>query len=542
MRSSGWLGFVHRVSRRGDSPRRACIAVVACGERLLAPVLVHVATFAGIAQALAVGVVLSAILALRGLIQNAHLARTEAGLYLRVVDSVLRQDVLQPSVLPDEEARAVLFEGAHDMARLLAEGLPNLCANVVAGAIFAVVVAVTQPARIVVVAVLSGSVGALFLVASRRMVEVAQRAATYAWVNLADGVSNAFDGRLEIVAGGRADDFVGAFGQIASSWGSATVREARVARLAGRLPLLLLAAAIGGAIALDGVLRGEVAGRTLSQAALLAAMAPAFVGIVHGLQEMARSDRRLRPMLDLMAVVPSASSRQTPLPTEIRSVELRGVHFEYERSGRRHEALHGVSLTWRAGELLLLAGPNGSGKSTCLRALLGLGRRTGGEVFIEGVPLDRIDIEQWRRRVAFLPQRPYLPPRATVRDSLRFVDSDVTNVVMFEALERVGLGDLRSRDAQSPLDVRVDELSVGQRQRVGLARVLCRRSPMVVLDEPDANLDSAGVELVTALVSELARERMVIVAAHSAQLLAVAARVVTLDAGRLGSESTRQSA
>jgi ATP-binding cassette subfamily C protein CydCD len=540
VRLDRWLRFVRQVGRRGDLAQRGSIAVLALGERFLAPVLVEAATVWSAGRALAVGAALSAVFALRGFIQSAHLARTEAGLYVRVVDSVLRQDVLMRSVLPDEEARAALFEGAHGVASLLAEGLPNLCANLVAATVFAVVVALTQPPRIVVVAALSGSAGVLLLVASRRAFEAAQAAESSAWIELADGVGDAFDGRLEIVAGGSADAYSAIFAKIVSAWSKATRRAAHVARLAGRLPLLALAVSVGVSVVLDALLRGEPAGRTLGQAALLASMSPAFVGIAQGFQEIARSDRRVQQMAALVTGQPSLATRGTQPPGDVRSVDLRAVHFAYERGGRRHDALRGVSFTWRAGELLALAGPNGSGKSTCLRVLLALGRPSAGDVLVNGVPLERIDVDQWRRSITFLPQRPYFPQRVTVRHCLRFVDSDVTETVMTEAAERVGLARALRREAGS-LDVRVDELSVGQRQRVGLARLLCRRAPLVMLDEPDANLDFAGVELVTDLVRELARDAMVIVVAHSPRLLAAADRVLTLSLGQISSESTQAS-
>jgi ABC-type transport system involved in cytochrome bd biosynthesis fused ATPase/permease subunit len=110
---------------------------------------------------------------------------------------------------------------------------------------------------------------------------------------------------------------------------------------------------------------------------------------------------------------------------------------------------------------------------------------------------------------------------------------------MEQALDRVGLlGPLR-RAGGDPLAVRVDTLSVGERQRVGLARLLCKEATLVLLDEPDANLDRAGIALVADLVRELARDGMVAIAAHTAELLQVADRVVVLEQGRVISDDAR---
>jgi ATP-binding cassette subfamily C protein CydD len=98
----------------------------------------------------------------------------------------------------------------------------------------------------------------------------------------------------------------------------------------------------------------------------------------------------------------------------------------------------------------------------------------------------------------------------------------------------VGLLDVLRKKGPDPLAVGVDGLSVGERQRVALARMLCRDAPIVLLDEPDANLDRAGIALVVDLVRELAaRGKSVAFAAHTPELLQAADRVVVLEEGRV---------
>jgi ATP-binding cassette subfamily C protein CydD len=530
-----WVRFARLIGQDGDFAQRAAIAAISMVERLLAPVLVQVATVAGLGRGVVLGALFSAVFALRGLLQSAHVSRTQAGIYVRAVGSVLGQDVLKPSVLPKEEARATLLEGAPRASMLLGQSLPNLCANLVAATIFVLVLVLTQPLRIVIVATLAATGGFLLLALSRGVINAARQAEWAAWSDLVDGVSDTFDGRLEIVAAGRDGERVTKFTKIVSSWREAAVRAARMSRLAGRLPVLALTVLVGAAVVLDGMVRGQPAARTLTEAALLASMSPAFIGIAHGMLEIAGSDQLVQRMLALVTVEPLPPPAGTESPGEVRSLELRDVHFAYQGEARRHPALRGVSLQWGKGELLALAGPNGSGKSTCLRLLLGLGRPSSGDVFVNGVPLQRLDLTRWRRMVAFLPQRPYLPPRATVRQCLRFLDDDLTDDVMMHAAERVGLAASLGRSPDSLLDARVDELSVGQRQRVGLTRLLCRQAPLVMLDEPDANLDAAGIQLVSGLVRELASSRMVIVVAHSPDLLAAADRVIALSEGLVSS-------
>jgi ABC-type transport system involved in cytochrome bd biosynthesis fused ATPase/permease subunit len=188
---------------------------------------------------------------------------------------------------------------------------------------------------------------------------------------------------------------------------------------------------------------------------------------------------------------------------------------------------------------LALAGTNGSGKSTCLRVLLGLGAVKAGDLRVDGVALGQLDAVRWRRTIAFLPQRTYLPPRATIRECLSFLDDDVRDEASLQALDRVGMLPNLRRASPDPLEVRAGTLSAGERQRVALARLLCRPAPLVLLDEPDANMDRAGVQLVAELLVELSRERMVLVVAHTPEVLAIADRVITLENGQLRSDVPR---
>jgi ABC-type transport system involved in cytochrome bd biosynthesis fused ATPase/permease subunit len=217
-----------------------------------------------------------------------------------------------------------------------------------------------------------------------------------------------------------------------------------------------------------------------------------------------------------------------PLPA---SIAFERVTFRYE--GAESDALRGVDFVWGPGHVLALVGANGSGKSTCLRLLLSLARPRGGQILIGREPLHETDADSWRAGVAFLAQRPYLPPRSNVREAVCFLVPEATDAKIHEALDRVGLLTSMGSAVRDPLAVRVDTLSVGQRQRVALARLLCQDARLVLLDEPDANLDRAGTAMVAAVIRDLARTSMVALAAHSADLLEVADRVVLLDDGRV---------
>src|SRR6185295_14402348 len=103
--------------------------------------------------------------------------------------------------------------------------------------------------------------------------------------------------------------------------------------------------------------------------------------------------------------------------------------------------------------------------------------------------LRELEPDVWRRSIAYLPQRPFFPTDAGVRDGIRFLVPEASDERMERVLRRVGIWPRLARERQ-PLEVPIASLSAGERQRVALARVLLREdAPILMLDEPDANLD-----------------------------------------------------
>jgi len=209
-------------------------------------------------------------------------------------------------------------------------------------------------------------------------------------------------------------------------------------------------------------------------------------------------------------------------PAPRGALELTDVSASWP--GRTRPAVAGVTTTVPERGLTVLTGPSGCGKSTLLAVLHG-DLAYAGSVRLGGVELADVDRDAWRRRVASLPQRPWLAD-ATVADNVRLGRPDATDAEVVEALARVGL-DL---DPQIPLGEDGAGLSAGQRARVGLARVLVADRPLVLLDEPAAHLDPATEAVLVDVVRELARTRAVVTVAHRPALVEAADTVVELSA------------
>ncbi|WP_217207682.1 thiol reductant ABC exporter subunit CydD [Streptomyces sp. AC550_RSS872] len=232
---------------------------------------------------------------------------------------------------------------------------------------------------------------------------------------------------------------------------------------------------------------------------------------------------------------------QTPVPASgaaavpTGSVSFEGVAVRYP--GRSADAVSGASFAVEPGETVALVGPSGAGKSTLLNVLLGFVRPTEGRVRVGGADLAELDLEEWRSRIAWVPQRPHLYA-GTIAENVRLARPDADDAAVRQALADAGA--LEFVDA---LPLGVDTvlgedgagLSAGQRQRLALARAFLADRPVLLLDEPTAALDGATEADVVEAVRRLAVGRTVLLVVHRPALLGVADRVVRLtEAEALG--------
>lgn len=223
-------------------------------------------------------------------------------------------------------------------------------------------------------------------------------------------------------------------------------------------------------------------------------------------------------------------------------LEARSIHKEFFEGRERVAVLRGATLSLFPGEVVALEGPSGSGKSTLLSILGCMLTPTSGTLAIGGEPIGpRTDSARVRReRIGFVFQQFHLLPALSALDNvayvlrLRGVARDRARAEASAALAAVGLAE---RERFLP-----HELSGGQKQRVAIARALVGRPPVLLADEPTANLDATVGEQVLALFARLARERgsALLVVTHDARVRAICDRVLSLEAGTLAAH--RQAA
>ncbi|MFF9676521.1 thiol reductant ABC exporter subunit CydD [Streptomyces eurythermus] len=225
---------------------------------------------------------------------------------------------------------------------------------------------------------------------------------------------------------------------------------------------------------------------------------------------------------------------ETPVPVSgTGAVPAGAVAFEdvsVRYPGRSSDAVTGVSFRVEPGETVALVGPSGAGKSTLLSVLLGFVRPTGGRVRVGGADLAGLDLEEWRSRIAWVPQRPHLYA-GTVAENVRLARPGADDGAVRRALRDAGAWEFVAA-LPDGIDTVLGEdgagLSAGQRQRLALARAFLADRPVLLLDEPTAALDGVTEGDVVAAVRRLAAGRTVLLVVHRPALLGVADRVVRL--------------
>ncbi|MFH9420217.1 thiol reductant ABC exporter subunit CydD [Streptomyces sp. NPDC017529] len=200
--------------------------------------------------------------------------------------------------------------------------------------------------------------------------------------------------------------------------------------------------------------------------------------------------------------------------------------------GRAEPSLPETSFEVRPGETVALVGPSGAGKTTLLNVLLGFVAPAAGRVRVGGRDLSGIDPEKWRSQVAWVAQRPYLFAD-TIAENVRLARPDADDAAVHAALRDAGALDFVTAlpdGARTVLGEGGTGLSAGQRQRLALARAFLADRPVLLLDEPTANLDGETEAGIVEAVRRLAAGRTVLLVVHRPALLAVADRTVRLAA------------
>ena len=229
----------------------------------------------------------------------------------------------------------------------------------------------------------------------------------------------------------------------------------------------------------------------------------------------------------------------TPILDIRRGVRFDRVCFAYPGSGG---ALRNVSLDLHVGELTAIVGPTGAGKTTLALLIPALLRPTSGRVLIDDLDAEQVELASLRRLVAYVFQE-HLLLSESIRENLALANPDATEADMRSALDTAGCTEFVARlpdGLDTVLGRSGDTLSVGQQQRLSIARGLLRDARILVLDEPTAALDPQTENALTASLRRAAEDRLVVVIAHRLSTIRHADRIVFLEDGEVREVGTHE--
>ena len=349
---------------------------------------------------------------------------------------------------------------------------------------------------------------------------------------------------------GRAKPQADVIREVTEGYRSATMATLRVAFLSALV--LELAAALATALVAVEVGLRLLAGHLGYQTALLVLLLTpeAYLPLravgthFHASMEGVTAARRVCDILDTR---PASAGGAAPKTREAGGpadsgpgcdlryddITLDAVQLTYP--GRERPALDGISLTIRPGDRIALTGPSGSGKSSLLGLLLRFTEPTAGTITAGSADLARVDAGNWRRQVAWVPQRPYLFA-ATVADNIALGQPDASREDIARAARLAGADafiEALPHRYDTALGEQALRLSAGQRQRIAVARAFLQDAPLLLLDEPTAHLDPVVARQILEVIQTLMTGRTVLLVTHRHAWQGGASRVLALDHGRL---------
>ena len=260
------------------------------------------------------------------------------------------------------------------------------------------------------------------------------------------------------------------------------------------------------------------------------------IGKLHGLNQMLQAARaggeRVFDILDASEERRDATVLK-PLPEPVRGeVEYRGVHFQYTQE---KPALHDISLLARPGQMTALVGPTGAGKSTLVNLLPAFYEVTHGAITIDGQDIALTSLESLRENISVVSQEPFLF-NGTVGENIAYGNLDASAEQVTEAAQAANCFEFISELADR-FDTQVGErgvrLSVGEKQRISIARALLKNSPILILDEATASVDTATERLIQQALERLMIGRTTFVIAHRLSTIRDADQILVLKNSRV---------
>ncbi len=248
-------------------------------------------------------------------------------------------------------------------------------------------------------------------------------------------------------------------------------------------------------------------------------------------QTFASGDR----VLDLLSEEPAVTPVNNGKKIEYSDLSVTDLSFSYDG---KTDVLTDICMHARKGEIIGIVGGSGCGKSTLLKLLLRFWQKSRGSIEYNGVDIDEVDSDCLLDNVTMVSQSTYLFDE-TIEDNLRIAKSDATMEEIESACKHASIHDfiLTLPDGyKTRVGALGDNLSAGEKQRIGLARAFLRGSELILLDEPTSNVDSINEGIILKALVEQKNKKSIILVSHRESTMAIADRIYRIEGGKLYEE------
>jgi ATP-binding cassette subfamily B protein/subfamily B ATP-binding cassette protein MsbA len=228
----------------------------------------------------------------------------------------------------------------------------------------------------------------------------------------------------------------------------------------------------------------------------------------------------------------------TPFSTLQREIRFEGVSLQYAPD--LPAALSEISFTLPRGQMLALVGPSGAGKSSIADLLTGLYAPTAGQILIDGMPLEQLELASWQERLGVVSQDTFLF-NASIAENIAFGTPGASQAQIeaaCQAAQAAGFIECLPQGYDTLVGERGYRLSGGQRQRLSLARAILRAPELLILDEATSALDSQSERLVQEAIERFERNHTVLVIAHRLSTIVKADQILVMESGRIVERNT----
>ncbi len=265
------------------------------------------------------------------------------------------------------------------------------------------------------------------------------------------------------------------------------------------------------------------------------------IGRLHGLNQMLSAARAAgERVFDIFDAPTERTDRKETLRLPVRGeIVYENVGFSY---GPERVVLKNISLHARPGEMIALVGPTGAGKSTLVNLLPAFYEATNGRITIDGQDVSNVSLETLRAQISVVSQEAFLF-NGTVRENILYGKLDATEAELLAAARAANCHEFITRLPQG-YDSRVGErgvkLSVGEKQRVSIARALLKNAPILILDEATASVDTATEKLIQEALEHLMAGRTSFVIAHRLSTIRNASQILVMLHGEISERGTHE--